>query len=136
MPESVRFPDSEDVWINYLAERLDIPVGSRLFEEARFVRVLRAGGNRQNLVTDMPQMVFDIYAEDEALAAGLASDVRAIVHAAEGTRMAPGIVAKRFRDVTGPSNVPDEEHPSSRYSFTVMTALTGVVVNTDTLKGI
>lgn len=136
VPEAVRFPDSEDVWINYLAERLDIPVGSRLFEEPRFVRVLRAGGNRQNIVMDMPQMVFDVYGEDEAVAAGLAADVRAIVHAAEGKTMAPGIVAKRFRDVTGPSNVPDEEHPSSRYSFTVMTALTGVVVNTDTLKGI
>lgn len=132
---AIRFPDSEDVWINYLNERLDIPVGSRLFEAPRFVRVLRAGGNRQNIVLDMPQMVFDVYGEDEFVAAGLAADVRAIVLAAEGTFLAPGVKAKRFRDVTGPSNVPDDEHPSSRYSFTVMTALSGVLVDSDTLKG-
>lgn len=135
MAKTVRFPDSEDVWINYLAERLDIPVGSRVFDAPRFVRVLRAGGNRQNLVMDLPQMVFDVYGEDEGVAAGLAADVRAVVHAAEGTLMAPGITAKHFRDVTGPSNIPDEEHPSSRYSFTVMTALSGVVLDTDTLRG-
>lgn len=135
MVQAVRFPDAEEVWITYLADRLDIPVGSRLIPDPRFVRVLRAGGNRQNLKMDQPQMVFDCYAEDDAQAALLAADVRAIVHAAEGREVSLGVRAKKMRDVTGPSNVPDDEHDSSRYSFTVMTGLSGQVVDTNILKG-
>lgn len=134
-PQAVVFPDAEDVWINYLADMLDSPIGSNLFPDVKFVRVLRAGGTLMNKVTDNPQMVFDCYDADAALAAKFAADTRALVFAAEGCVIAPGVKVKALRHVTGPSQLTDEETESSRYSFTVMTALSGVAVNTDDLKG-
>lgn len=126
------FPDAEGAWIHYLDARLDVPVSNRVLDARdgedrltapRFIRVLRAGGNRYSKVIDQPQMVFECYAEFDNDAAALAREARAHVHAAEGTEIAPGVRCKRLRDVTGPSNIPDEQPGRSRYSFTVMTGL-------------
>lgn len=117
------FPDAEAAWQHYLQARLAVPVGTRTRADAKFVRLLRAGGNRSKKVLDSPQMIFECYAAQDDEAAQFASTVRALVHAAEGTQIAPGVYCKQQRDVTGPSNVSDSQHDSSRYSFTVMTDL-------------
>lgn len=123
--QGIIFPDAEDAWQKFLAARLNVPVGTKQRPEARFVTLLRAGGNRRNKVLDSPQMIFGCYAEDAAAAAKFASHVRALVHSAEGSEIAPGVHCKKLRDVSGPSDIPDEEHDSTRYSFTVMTELRG-----------
>lgn len=127
--QGVEFPDAEDAWQIYLEGKLGgIPVGTKQRAAAKFVKILRAGGNRRNRVLDAPQMIFECYDEDAAKAAKFASYVRALVHSAEGTEIAPGVRCKRQRDVSGPSDIPDSEHDSVRYSFTVMTELRGRVV--------
>lgn len=127
------FPDAEDAWATYLRPLLGgLKVGTRSRSDAKFVKILRIGGNasspRGRAIMDGAQMAFECYAEDDAQAAEFAAVVRAFVHAAEGSEIAPGVFFKRLRDVSGPSNIPDEEHSSSRYSFTVMTDLRARVV--------
>lgn len=126
------FPDAEAAWIYYLGGRLVVPVTNRVLDkrgendellEPRFMRVLRAGGNRFNKMIDMPQMIFECYGEFDDEASQLAREARAHVHAAEGLEIAPGVFCKTLTDVTGPSNIQDEQPNRSRYSFTVMTGL-------------
>lgn len=128
MVQGVRFPDAEDAWQQFLAARLTVPVGTKQRADAQFVKILRAGGNRRNKVVDSPQMIFECYAEDAAKAANFARTVRALVHSAEGSEIAPGVHCKKQRDVSGPSDISDNQHDSSRYSFTVMTELRGQIV--------
>lgn len=129
MGQLLRFPSAEKAWVTFLAGVLaGVKVGTRTRKETKFVKVLRAGGNRASLVTDGAQMIFECYDEDDDMAAEFAAEVRAIVHGAEGSEIAPGVYFKRLRDVSGPSNITDEEHSSSRYSFTVMTDLRAKVV--------
>lgn len=136
MVQGVAFPDAEDAWVNYLQPLLAVKVGTRTRKDVKFVKVLRAGGNRSNKVLDTPQMIFECYDEDDAKAASFARTVRALVHAAEGTQIVPGVFCKRQRDVTGPSNISDSQHDSSRYSFTVMTDLRGqIIADLMTLEG-
>lgn len=128
MTQGVVFPDAEDVWQRFLKPKLAYKVGTKTRADVQFVKVLRAGGNSRLKVIDSPQMIFECYAEDDAKAAEFARTVRALVFAAEGTEIVPGVVFKKLRDVTGPSFVNDSQHDSSRYSFTVMTELRGTVV--------
>lgn len=128
MTQGVVFPDAEDVWQRFLKPKLAYKVGTKTRADVQFVKVLRAGGNSRSKVIDSPQMIFECYAEDDAKAAEFARTVRALVFAAEGTEIVPGVVFKKLRDVTGPSFVNDSQHDSSRYSFTVMTELRGTVV--------
>lgn len=132
MDNLLYFPDAEAAWITFLAGRLPVPVSNRVLDTRddedvlvtpRFIRVLRAGGNRYNKMIDQPQMIFECYAEHDDVASALAREARAHVHSAEGLEIAPGVFCKRLRDVTGPSNIPDEQPTRSRYSFTVMTGL-------------
>lgn len=129
------FPDAEAAWIHFLADRFGgrFPITNRVLDERDpetddlvepvFIRVLRAGGNRYNKMIDQPQMIFECYGEFDDEASALAREARAHVHSAEGLEIAPGVFCKRLRDVTGPSNIPDEQPNRSRYSFTVMTGL-------------
>lgn len=126
--QGIAFPEAEDAWITFLAARTAFPVGTKTRAAVQFVKVLRAGGNRRLLMLDAAQMIFECYAADDAVAARFARTVRALVHSAEGSEIVPGVRCKKIRDVSGPSNIPDQEHESSRYSFTVMTDLRGQVV--------
>ena len=136
MVQGFAFPNAEDAWQKYLQARVAFKVGTRVRDDVQFVRLLRAGGNRSIKVLDSPQMIFECYAEDDHVAAEFARSVRALVHAAEGTEIVPGVHCKKLRDVTGPSNVSDNQHDSSRYSFTVMTDLRGQpVADLTTLEG-
>lgn len=125
MVQVIVFPDAEQAWIDYLQPLLGCKVGTRVRADARFVRLLRAGGNRSRKMLDSPQIIFECYDVDDDAAAAMAKNVRALVHAAEGTTIGPGAHVKRLRDVSGPSNVSDKQHDSSRYSFTVMTDFRG-----------
>lgn len=136
MVQGIVFADPESSWQQFLQERLSSPVGTKTMADAKFVRVFRAGGNSRSKVVDSPQMIFDCYDVDDAAAAEFAATVRALVFAAEGTEIVPGVLFKKLRDVTGPSNVSDSQHDSSRYSFTVMTDLRGrPVADLMTLEG-
>lgn len=117
------FPVAEAAWQQYLSGRLLAKVGTRTRPDAQFVKILRAGGNHRNKILDRAQMIFECYHEDDALAAKFAATVSALVFAAEGSEIAPGVHCKKVESVSGPSNIYDEQHPSSRYSFTVMTDL-------------
>lgn len=121
----IKFPDAEKAWIHYLTAKTGEKVGTRVPKQPRFIRLMRAGGNRSVKVLDSAQMIFECYDTDDELAAEFASDTRALVHAGEGQEIAPGVFCYRQRDVSGPSYINDEQHPSSRYSFTVMTDLRG-----------
>lgn len=142
--QGIAFPDAEAAWITFLNGRLDVPVSNRVLDSRddedrlvtpKFIRVLRAGGNRYNKMIDQPQMIFECYGEFDDEASALARDARAHVHSAEGLEIAPGVFCKRLRDVTGPSNIPDEQPHRSRYSFTVMTGLRAETVNLSDMKG-
>ena len=125
-PDIAPFPDAEDVWVRYIAAKLEEPdtrVSTETQPDARFVKIVRVGGVARSMFTDEPTIAFecyDTYADD---AMALTQRVRAIVSNARGRQLVDGIVCKGYTEFSGPANLPDPNHESTRYSWTAATAL-------------
>lgn len=119
----VAFPSATGFIIQYLAAAASpVPVSSRVpAAKGPFVRVLRTGGAQENPILDRPQMTIDCYAVFEDQAELLAQDMRARLHALEGSN---GI--KRVVEYGGPANFPDPRTPDMhRFTFTIALELRG-----------
>lgn len=128
MPEIVVFPDAVDKVVDYLAAQLAArsnatPVYSRVptTRPASFVRVIRTGGVRRNLVVDDAQITIEAWAPSDEAAHDLAQLCRGILLAAPG-------VATAVRDVQelgGPGLQPDPDSETPRYVFSHLVSLRG-----------
>lgn len=124
--EQVVFPDATDLLVTYLDGELTEHVGSRIPNPrpTTFVRVLRTGGPKRNLVTDQPQMTFESWGDDDAEAADLAQQVRSLVNALPG-QIVDGVPVYRVDELSGPANLPDPLSSQSRYTQSFAIALRG-----------
>lgn len=119
-PEWVIQPDVEALVIDALAENLplvgiSVPVGTRVPNPRppTFVRVLRAGGTKETLVSEQAWVIVEAYAVLERDASDLLSYCRGILHAQDG-----GPLFGTF-EVSGPVNLPDPTTSLVRYTQTV-----------------
>jgi hypothetical protein len=125
-PEPVFFADAEAAWRTYLDGLVDVPVSVHVPNPRpdSFVRVIRTGGPRANVVVDDVQLTFECWAGTTVAAAALASVVRAHVNAAQGTHVG-GVWCGHVREMGGPGNLPDPSTDQYRYSWSVMAAMRG-----------
>ena len=115
MSEAIVFPDAEGILVSALKARLTVPVVTKVpaTRPASFVRLVRVGGGRANLVTERPIIVFECWAATGPAAERLSALVHAHVFA-----LAPDTV-RRVREVAGRQSFPDPLSESPRYQFTV-----------------
>ncbi|WP_166140845.1 hypothetical protein [Nocardioides ochotonae] len=126
MAEAIVFPDPEALLVTHLRDALGVRVVTRVPNPRpdRFVRVVRVGGNRRNLVTDSAMVVVEAWAPDDVAASELARLARAYVGALEGETVG-GAFTRRVTEVAGPQNLPDPTSATPRYVFTVALDLRG-----------
>lgn len=126
MTEAIAFPDIEALVVAYL-EPL---VGTRVVTKVpstrpdSFVRVLRIGGPRANLVTDRPLVTVEAWATSTTAAENLASRARAYMGALAQSSHGEAWV-RRVVEVVGLQSFPDPETESPRYQFTVQMDVRG-----------
>jgi len=125
-PEPIFFPDAEAAWRTHLDTLLDVPVSVQVPNPrpSSFVRVIRTGGPRANVVVDNVQLTIECWADTTVAAAALASVVRAHVNAAQGGPVG-GVWCGRVAEMGGPANLPDPSTDQYRYSWSVMAAMRG-----------
>lgn len=124
----VVFPDAEQVVCVALTDAdLGVPVVVEVPNPrpARFVKVLRTGGDRRDLVTDNPLITIETWAATKEAAADLAQLARAHVFAMRGTRPGDLTTVYRIADAGGPVSLPDPATGSPRYTFTCSIAMRG-----------
>lgn len=126
MTALVVFPDPEALLVAYLGGVLAVPVATKVPNPrpASFVRLARIGGNRRDLVTDMPVLVVECWAASEPDASDLATLARAHV-AALAQETVNGAYVRSVEEVGGPVPFPDPVSGSPRYQFTVRLSLKG-----------
>lgn len=129
MVEIVLFPDAIAAVIDYLAAQLaarsnTTPVYSRVptTRPATFVRVLRTGGPRRNLVVDDAQITVEAWAASDAAAHDLAQLCRGILLAAPGD----AALVRDVQELGGPALQPDPDSETPRYVFSLVFSLRGV----------
>lgn len=127
----VLFPDAVTLVVDYLEDSLDdrgfpVPVGSRVPDPrpASFVRVMRAGGERRDLVTDNPRLIIEAWADTDGDADDLAQLCRALLHDLRG-RVLDGVPVYKVEEAGGPADLPDPLSDQSRSTFIVQIALRG-----------
>lgn len=140
--EIIVFPDTTQLFCNYLRDEL-VARGYPALHVAtfiprarpnRFVRVLRTGGTRRNVVIDESQLTFEVWDSTEPGAHDLAQLARGLIVATRGTVLA-GVPIYRVDDVTGPGALPSgpvaTQDPVShqiKVSFSMLVAARGAVV--------
>lgn len=119
-PEWVVQPDTEILVCDAIRTGLprvglgSVPVGTRIPNPRpdMFVRVIRAGGTRETLVSEQAWIIVEAYAPLEVDASRLLSYCRAIVHAQDGALFGTF-------EVSGPVNLPDPTTSQVRYTQTL-----------------
>lgn len=76
-----------------------------------FIRVIRAGGPRETLISEQATIILEAYAATEARAAYILSLARAVMNAQDGTIF--GVT-----EIGGPANLPDPDR-GERYTMTL-----------------
>ena len=122
----VLFPDAVDIAIQALDAALSEPVRSRVPNPrpATFVRVIRTGGPRRNIVTDQPTLTVESWASTCEAASDLAQRARQALHNLVGTQV-DGVPIYRVDEASGPADLPDPLSDQARYSQTFSVALRG-----------
>jgi hypothetical protein len=131
--ERILFPDAVSTVISALNAQLDdlgytgVPVRSRIPNPrpTRFVRVLRTGGPRVNVVTDAAQVTVEAWAASTADAHDLAQAARAIVNSLEGT-VTGGVTVYGVNEFSGPADLPDPESEQPRYTWSASVNVRGI----------
>jgi len=126
------FPDVESVVVGWLTDVLPgygitVPVATRVPNPrpSRFVRLVRTGGPRQNLVVDGAQLTVESWDDDPVAAASTAGVVRGVLLAANNVTFPSGDVIYQVREFSGPALLPDVSQ-QPRYTWTVQVHLRGV----------
>jgi hypothetical protein len=140
--EVIVFPDATELFADHLRVELDergypdLHVGTRIPNPrpVEFVRVIRTGGTRRNLVVDETQLTVECWAGSEQVAQDMAQLARAVIAAARGDVL-DGVPIYRVDDVTGPGALPsgpvytpDPISQQPRFSFSMLVACRGAVV--------
>lgn len=107
------------------AHGVSTPVGSRA-QGSESVAVFRTGGDRRSVVSDEPQVTFDVRARSEARASQVALLVRAVVLGLPGARLAGHQVYRV--DGLGLSNLPDPNFSGARYRWSAFIHLRSQVI--------
>jgi len=123
MIEYVAPPDSDAEITSHLAaqlaslgDRADVVTRVVATTSSRYVRVIRAGGGKTNLITDAPLVILECCDNDEVAAADLTRKVRAIMF-----HSAPGYVGNAWcSEINEAGTVfePDTESLKPRYVIT------------------
>jgi len=128
MAEIVVFPDAVAAVIGYLSAELTArsnaaPVYSRVptTRPATFVRVIRTGGPRRNLVVDDAQITVEAWATTDQAAHDLAQLCRGILLAAPGD----AALVRDVQELGGPALQPDPDSETPRYVFSHVVSLRG-----------
>lgn len=121
------FPDVEALLATWLRARLaergrPVPVGNKVPNPRpkSFVTVRRHGGARSSIVTDVPQVGVECWAESDGDAHDLAQLVRALLHSLPGQTLDGYTVYRLPADqdeFAGPANLPDPVSEQPRYVF-------------------
>lgn len=90
---------------------------------ATFIRALRTGGPRHNLVVDAAQLTIECWASTDVAACDLAKTVRAIINA-----MPYNTACYRVDEASGPIDLPDPASNQSRYTWTILVYLRGQAI--------
>lgn len=120
MTEWVVQPDVEALVVQVLDAnlplvQLGVPVGTQIPNPrpSTFVRVTRAGGTAETLVSEQAWVIVEAYATFERDAIQLLNTCRAILHALDG-----GPLFGTF-EISGPVNLPDPTTSQVRYTQTL-----------------
>lgn len=124
------FPDAPDVIAEAIQVRHRAAFGSQLVttnripspRPAEFVRVLLVGGSRRDLVTDVPTLAVEAWAEKRSRASALAQEVRAVIASLEGATF-DGYTVQDVDEYAGPGDLPDPLSDQARYSGTYAVAI-------------
>lgn len=114
-------PDVEQVVIDFLPAELasrgfDFVVSSQSAGD-NSVTVYRTGGIAPTMITDQPQLTFDVRARSESRAALAALLVRGLVGSLDG-RSVGGVFVYSVTDFGGPANLPEPNYAGARYRWT------------------
>ena len=121
-------PDSEQLLIDYLAERLpplgvDWPVGDRApIGPTSYIVLIRTGGARRDLVTDQAQITIDTVSGDSGSAAHVANLVRALINDLWGGVALGGHPVYQVNELSGPYSNPTRTD-LFRYSQSFLVAI-------------
>ena len=115
MTEVIVFPSVQATLVAALKAVLTVPVSTKVPAQrpASFVRLVRVGGSRPNLVTDRSIVTFECWAADEPAAERLGALTSAHVYA-----LAPDTV-RRVKEAAGLQSFPDPLSETPRYQFTL-----------------
>lgn len=126
--EQIVFPDPVAALVADLSipGYADVPVVGRIPNPrpSRFVRALRIGGPRRDIVADNAMLTIEAWAESDAQSALLAQATRAAVNALAGTVLG-GAAVYEVTELSGPANLPDPDSSQSRHTWTVEIAMRG-----------
>lgn len=124
---AVTFPDAVAVVLGRLRTTLpgltfahDVPVP----RPPVFIRILRTGGPRANLVVDGAQLTIESWASTAELASTNAEKVRAQLNALPEQR---GVMPAIYRvdEMSGPAELPDPASASRRFTWSAIVAIRG-----------
>lgn len=131
MTTPIVFPDAVATVLDHLAATLpgygtvvetykNIPTT----RPTRFVRALRTGGPKHNLVTDAAQVTLECWADTDVAAHDLAQIVRGVVNA-----MPYNAGCYRVDELGGPADLPDPASNQSRCTWSILIYLRGQPIN-------
>lgn len=120
------FGNAQSVVNTYLRKATGIHVGTRVPSPRldRFVRTIRTGGIRRDLVTDVARLTFECWNTDKVDAERDAQIVRREVGEMRGRTFA-GIKVHGVEEISGPQDSPDPDTGTPRYVLTIELALRG-----------
>lgn len=120
------FGNAQSIVNKHLRDATGLPVGTRVpaARPARFVRTIRTGGVRRDIVTDVARLTFECWNTDKVEAERDSQDVRREVEAMRG-RSFDGIKVHGFEEISGPQDSPDPDTGTPRYVLTIELALRG-----------
>lgn len=84
---------------------------------AEFGNIVLVGGQRRDLVTDVPTLAVEAWAATRTRASALAQELRAILHALEGRTFA-GLTVADVSEFAAPGDLPDVLSDQQRYTAT------------------
>lgn len=130
MAEVIVFRDAVQVILDWLGtalpahgETAQLHKNIPITRPARFVRALRTGGPRHNMVVDAAQVTVECWADTDAEAQDLAQLVRGVINAMPLDR-----VCYRIDEVGGPADLPDPDSNQSRTTWSVLVYLRGAAL--------
>lgn len=91
---------------------------------SRFLRLLRTGGDRPNLVTFQAQITYECWDDSETAAEEFATVVQAVLLSMHGLTVG-GAFVHRVQEVGGPQDLPDPTSEQPRFTGSVLLDLRG-----------